>query len=188
MRYDAKNTRIYNGLRTAIVLMLVTACLFVSNGSAIVSESSATMQEYPMDDPTPYFYSPDELDNYTSEVDLERDYSNIEAFTEFAEYNAKVKEIYITIRDSNPAKGFYFLMVPFIEKKADDNWIRLNYQEPALGYQTWFLCAIQGNHDKPNETRTVFRSEYLRDKFTAGEYRMVVFVGNLKVYAPFRII
>jgi hypothetical protein len=140
-----------------------------------------------MTDPAPLFISPDEL-GASSETDLERDYSNIGVFTEFEEYGTDVEKIYITAMNNNPAKGFYFLMVPFIERKTDDGWARLNYQDMALGYQTQALCPALGNRDRPTSTLLAFDSVNLRDELIAGEYRMVVFVGDTKAYAPFKII
>jgi hypothetical protein len=187
MRCDAKNTRIYNGLRMAAVLMLVTACLFVSNGSAIAEKKKSTIMVFSLDDPAPFFSSPDQLIGLSSEADLELDYSNIEAFTEYESYNMSVEQIWVIIRNNNPGKAFYYLTAPFIERKTNDSWIRLNYQSPAIGAQQWF-CAVQSNSDKPIQSRLLFESVYLRDKLIPGEYRMVAFVGNLKTYAPFSIV
>jgi hypothetical protein len=116
----------------------------------------------------------------------ETDYSNIKAYTEQDKYALDVKSIRCIITNENVGKGFYFFPAPFIEKLLENKWVRLDYQPAELSnLVSWAYCAVEGNTTKPNSTMLTFVPQYLTDGITRGSYRLVIFVGDKTIYAPF---
>ena len=127
--------------------------------------------------------------DYGIGFEAEKDYSNIIAFTEFETYTSDFEMINIIIKNKNPGKGFYFYMIPFLEKMEDGEWIRLNYYTSILSNESNLaFCGIEGDKTSQFSTRTAILSDFLSDKPSTGDYRAVVFVGARIIYAPFKII
>lgn len=146
--------------------------------------------ESPPNDPEPYFSTDEDIPmSIMLGCENETDYSNITAVTEFSEYGRETEKIICTVTDYNVGKGFYIFLVPYIDVFQDGEWKRLNYRPQELYYENiWAYCCIEGNTTKPNSTNIVFVAEDLKDDFCAGDYRLVVFVGDRKTYAPFSVI
>ena len=120
---------------------------------------------------------------------IETDCTNIVAVTEFEQYSTDVERINCTVTNNNIGNGFYIYDIPFIERLQNDKWVRVDFWTDALMYENnWGFCYIKDNTTKPNSTRVVFLTEYLLEDFCPGEYRLVVFVGCGKVYAPFKVV
>lgn len=131
----------------------------------------------------------DGYEDFGIDVEIEEDYSNIIAFTEFESYTKEVKEINITIMNENVGKGFYFYMIPFIEKFENGQWVRMDYRPPTFQQeQQWAFCGVENNSTIKYSTMNIILTEYLNEPFEIGEYRVVNFVGKTVVYAPFQII
>lgn len=124
------------------------------------------------------------------DIDSEQDYSNIIAYTENENYFSDFEKIIITVENQNVGKGFYLYIVPAIERKTDNDWVRLNYNPEAylLGDDNWAFCGIDGQKEIKYSSCVFIWSENLKDKWNEGEYRAVIFVGKETIYAPFSII
>lgn len=123
----------------------------------------------------------------------EQDYSNIICYTENEQYHSDVEKIVVTIKNKNPGKGFYYYAIPYVEKKLDGEWVRLNYNEKAqkrfsTEREWWEFCGILDNDAISYSTNITLSSDDLEKKITSGEYHMVIFVGKEIKYAPFTII
>ena len=163
-----------------VVLLIVIAFLIVS--CSTTSENS-----------TPTNPDMSQFENgyhdYGIGFEAEKDYSNIIAFTEFEKYTTDFEMINIIIKNENPGKGFYFYMIPFLEKMDDGEWIRLNYDTSVLSDESnMAFCGIEGDKTSQFSTRTAIVSDFLIDKPSTGDYRAVVFVGARIIYAPSKII
>lgn len=168
--------------KIVILLFIIITVYYLTSCSGVSAHSSSDVV---LTDPA--FTEPD--DNLPGlGVEDENDYSNIAAYTEFTEYTKDVESIKCTIIDNNPGKGFYFFPIPFIEHLTADKWIRLRYEPIDLDYESrWAYCAIEGNTTKPNSTLVIFFPKYLVNELVMGKYRLVVFVSDQIVYAPFII-
>ena len=119
---------------------------------------------------------------------LETDYSNISAVIGKDVYTSADTFAYCDISDNNIGKAFYYYSQPYLEKLVNGKWVNvpLKQQEYALEYGEWYLCYIEGNTTKPNSSRVKLMFNQLAETITSGAYRMVVFVGDKRVYATFR--
>jgi|GEM_PF-5669406 len=118
----------------------------------------------------------------------ETDYSNISAVIGKEVYSSADTYAYCDISDNNIGKAFYYYSQPYLEKLVNGKWVNvpLKQQEYALEDGQWYLCYIEGNTAKPNSSGVKLLFNRLAEPITSGTYRMVVFVGNKKVYANFR--
>ncbi len=128
-------------------------------------------------------------DHYFIEnVENETDYSNIILYPEFQEYTEDAEEISFILVNNNIAKGFYFCPTPFIDKKQNNKWVRIEYNDPSINYENkWYYCAIKNNISVPNSTIITILSEFLDGGFSEGEYKVTVFVGDKKVFTTFKV-
>jgi len=175
---EVLGTRIGAILKLAIVLSLPFLIVACSSSSENVIPTNPDMSQFE-----------NGYHDYGIGFEAEKDYSNIIAFTEFETYTPDFELINITVKNENPGKGFYFYMIPFLEKMEDGEWIRLNYDTPLLSNESnWGFCGIEGDKTSQFSTRTAILSDFLIDKPSTGDYRAVVFVGATIIYAPFKII
>jgi len=122
------------------------------------------------------------------DVETEQDYSRIIAYTEFESYTTDFELINIIIKNENPGKGFYFYMMPYLEKMEEGEWIRLEYDVSKRTYESnWAFCGIEGDKTSQYSTRIAIATDYLRDEPTPGDYRVVLFVGARTLYVPIKI-
>ena len=125
-------------------------------------------------------------DNIISGVNIENDYTNFNVYTDKEIYSDQDEFIDCIVENNNVGKAFYFYTIPFVEKQENDDWINVVYKNSRLLYESnWALCYIENNTTIPNSTIVRLPVEYIKDKLVTGRYRLVVFVGNSKVYAPF---
>lgn len=166
-----------------IIALTLIAC-DGQNSQLSSSESAQTSRSYVKNtNPT---YQKDTNNIIIIGIENETDYSNIRASTEREKYNISEVSIRCTITNYNAGRGFYFYPFPFIEKLQEKKWVRLDYQPFGLNnLVSWAYCAIEGNKTKPNSTMLTFSPQYLLDSYTQGSYRLVIFVGDKIIYAPF---
>lgn len=119
----------------------------------------------------------------------DQDYSNIICYTDNESYPQDFEKIAITVKNQNVGKGFYLFSIPVIERKINDEWVRLNYmpEDYLRENNKWEFCGIEGEENIPYSTRVTIWADELKDDWTLGEYRAVIFVGKEVIYAPFTI-
>ena len=139
------------------------------------------------------------------QLDFEREYDNIEAWTEQSVYPVDFDKITCTVRNNNSGKAFYVWQRGFIEKAVDGEWIRLE-RLGEVHDMNWFLVGWTeqvfaeddpGYEPPPPDCAivTVPRtymssgevSSLYADSFTPGAYRIALYVGREIVYAPFEL-
>lgn len=174
----------------------LTACIFSvfvlsSCGSNEIDSSNTTLLA-PTEFPAQTNPNIDQFETgYDDFGDMvaEQDYGNIICFTDNESYPQDFEKIIITVQNQNEGKGFYIYRVPFIEKKINDEWERLNYSQETLLYgdDNWGFCGIEDRKDIKYSTELNIWYERLKDTWTVGDYRVVIFVGKEVIYAPFTI-
>ena len=138
-------------------------------------------------DPEPIKSEDQEIQNFL-DVEVDSSYDNIIVKMEKDSYSVDSEQIICTVQDNNVGKAFYFYEIPFIEKRIDDNWVRLYYNSNRLDIAQWMLCAEEGNTTEPNSSRYTVRLADIKPKVTPGEYRLVVFTAKKTLYAPFTLV
>lgn len=121
------------------------------------------------------------------DFEMEDAYDNLFAETELLTYPRDAEKIFYTIENRNTGKGFFYFSVPFIEYKDNGSWVRLAYYPPDYNEEggRWYVCGVEGNRDISYSCRGVFYPEYVLNEIEEGEYRLVLFVGDRKIYAEF---
>lgn len=122
------------------------------------------------------------------DIDPDLSHDNIVAITDKESYPLNIDKISCVIKNNNVGKGFYSYEVPFIEQYKDGTWKRLSYQPPNLQTSRWLFFGEEGNKTKSNEGNLYFFPKYVQNELTSGKYRLVIFVGNNIIYAPFKFI
>lgn len=125
--------------------------------------------------------------SYDFGFDMETDYSNITAETEYPSYQKNVERIQINIVNQNPGKAFYLYKKTYLQLWHENGWVTLKTKDE--GYTTfmdWGLVGIE-NYTGPFTTCNFFYPSRLTGAFEAGHYRCVVFVGETQIYAEFDV-
>lgn len=175
-------------LTFSILFCFLTGCKTETPNAPSPDESFSAGS--PPDEPEPYF-SPGEADRLPAFDDYENetDYSAIAAEAEFPEYSRDTETVKVTVTDQNAGKSFYVFHTPFLEVFRDGEWKRLNYRPPELSEEgSWLYCCVDPKSEKSSGIEFVFKKEFLKDDFDAGDYRLVIFVGDRKIYAPFTVV
>ena len=120
-------------------------------------------------------------------IELDSSYDNIIAKTEKETYSLNVDQITCIVQNNNVGKGFYLYEIPFLEQKTDGKWVRLYYNSDRLEVARWQFCGIEGNTTEPTATQYVVYLKDIKTEFVSGEYRLVVFTAQKKVYATFTL-
>lgn len=117
----------------------------------------------------------------------ESDYSNITAEILKETYTPEDDRASCDVTDNNPGKMFYIHQLTYLERLDGDTWVNIPYENKSVYMQEggWAVCWIEGNYDKPNKTRASVCFDMLSEPMRTGSYRLVVFVGDTKLYAPF---
>ena len=166
--------------RILFILFFVSViCLSSCNSNTSLIEGNS--------DPEPIKSEDQEIQNFL-DVEVDSSYDNIIVKMEKDSYSVDSEQIICTVQDNNVGKAFYFYEIPFIEKKIDDNWVRLYYNSNRLDIAQWMLCAEEGNTTEPNSSRYTVRLADIKPKVTPGEYRLVVFTAKKTLYAPFTLV
>ena len=120
---------------------------------------------------------------------LDTDYSAITVETEFPSYAKDTEEIRYTITNSHEGKGFYYFFIPYIEYYDSGSWTRLAYYPPEYYQENgrWCLCGIENSAEKNFSVSGRFCPEYISGEVKDGLYRLVIFVGDKKIYGPFEL-
>ena len=171
----------------------MTACIFVlsSCGSNEMDSSNTTLlapTEFPAQtDPNADQFETGYNDFFGMVAD--QDYSNIICYADNESYPQDFEKIAITVKNQNVGNGFYLFSIPVIERKINDEWVRLNYMpdDYLIENNKWEFCGIEGEKNIPYSTRVTIWADELKDDWTLGEYRAVIFVGKEAIYAPFTI-
>lgn len=119
------------------------------------------------------------------DIESETDYSNITAATEQPTYDKTVDEIKVNIQNNTVGKGFYVHSNCYVEKKEGEKWIEVHHEYRTVA--EWMFAGVEGNTDEPNRTVLMVRTEYLEDKLEPGDYRVVVYLKDRAIFAPFTI-
>lgn len=140
---------------------------------------------------TPFILTPPDSP-YGLEENTGHDYSQITAEAEQVEYPADTEKINIKITDNTPGEGFYLYAYPGLEKKIDGQWepVAMSGQtlQDAL-YDDGFLWGFVMRPDSEYVwTVSSIKRDYLYEPWTAGDYRAVIFLGDRKIYAEFKIV
>jgi hypothetical protein len=159
-------------------LFVVSSC----GEEEIIGNENPTLEE---------FYDP--LQNYGLQFDMETEYDNFIAYTEYEEYSPDTERIACAIYNNNPGKGFYIYKSVFVEKNIDGEWVRYFCDEWYYEKGVWSVC---GTENAPDECFCVTR--YLRlsrvsPALDEGTYRIVVFLPTAdknvqEIYAEFKIV
>ena len=170
-----------------IILFIIVSCMILtscnSNSEQTTQETIATYE---------HVYETRKIstnDNYFSDLDfeMETDYSNIVIMTEFDTYDKDVEQIQVTIQNNNPGKAFLFFSGVFLEKKVDDEWVKLNYKYIVKNEMYWALCEVENSPDLQFATRLSINCNDLASELTPGTYRAVGIAGETIVYDEFEI-
>ena len=106
-----KTTTINHKLKKLFCFLLAVSLLFVVSSCGeeeIIGNENPTLEE---------FYDP--LQNYGLQFDMETEYDNFIAYTEYEEYSPDTERIACAIYNNNPGKGFYIYKSVFVEKNID---------------------------------------------------------------------
>lgn len=183
-------------LKEIIVLIVLTIGMTSCSNSNVSQDNSSNLN-YDTDFPAQTNPNTDQFEtgyeDFGIGVTPEQDYSNIICYTENEQYHSDVDKIVVTIKNQNSGKGFYYYAIPYVEKKLNGEWLRLNYNEKAqerfsMERDWWEFCGIPDNNTIPFSTNITLSSDDLEEKFTSGEYQMVIYVGKEIKYAPFAIV
>lgn len=122
------------------------------------------------------------------EFEMESDYGNIISKTELPIYSKDTEKIIYTITNNNVGKGFYYFSIPCIEYYDNNKWIRLTYYPPDYTQEAerWNICGIEGNNEIQYSCNGAFFPQSVSEGIGDGLYRLVIFVGDKKVYAEFK--
>jgi len=122
------------------------------------------------------------------DFEMETNYDNISVQTEFSTYPKDVEKIVYTITNHNIGKGFYYFSTPYIEYYAQDKWVRLAYYPPDYTEESnvWTICGIEGNREIEYSCNGIFYPQSVSAGIKEGQYRLVIFVGDTKVFSEFK--
>jgi hypothetical protein len=136
----------------------------------------------------PKFLTPEDRIEYG--VIEETDYTKIIAYTEFEEYDSDIEEIKFFVKDTNKNRAFYLDgNINQFECLINGEWV----QQPFAGTEIMVYDLISTEaHIGPIVDGCViaqkkFNVSKLYNKLETGEYRIIAFVGDETVYAPFTI-
>ncbi len=189
--------------RTKMIMSLAFGLMILCSASCrtIVNEDKASYRTFSSEDNVIAANFPAQTDPDTSRFDNgygalgmdavpEHDYSNITAFAENEEYPLDFEKINITIKNGNAGKAFWFYTIPVVEYCDNGEWKRLNYCPEGYNNieEVWALCLIEGDPGRQFSTGMTIFENMLDGEWKSGEYRAVIFVGQEKIYAPFRLI
>ncbi len=187
--------------RTKMIMSLAFGLMILCSASCrtIVKEDKASYRTFSSEDNVIAANFPAQTDPDTSRFDngyddlnidavTEHDYSNIVAFAEKEEYPVDFENIKITVQNRNAGKAFYIFTIPVVEYNDNGEWKRLNYSPDSYKIEeVWALCHIKGAPERQFSTVITIFEDMLDGEWKSGEYRAVVFVGQEKMYVPFRL-
>ncbi len=181
------------------LIFLIICCILLSscdNKSSSSLETSSSINDvviFEQTNPTTEMFETG-YNDFLVDNEPEQDYSNIVCYTDFTEYPSTTEKIIITITNKNIGKGFYYNFIPYIEKKYNNEWIRLKYKSDI--YNNWMMtesnwwgyCCVEGDESIPYSCNITVKTNEFENQMEEGEYRAVVFVGKEVIYAYFNII
>lgn len=190
--------RIFTGMPAVLsvltALTMLTGCESIS-GDRNEQTSAQTADPYAPRGDYPAFTDPvrgQDMRNMNDIAPEDEDYGNIVCWANLESYPKDTKSIHVTIENKNPGKGFYFYMLPNLERLEDGEWVRLNYYASdyrggALPESKWSYCADTESPGSNFLAGVTIYTDYIMDDFTAGDYRAVVYAGDKILYAPFTV-
>jgi len=136
-----------------------------------------------------YYREPEPIGDlsYTwdTSLDMETSYDNITAWCEHEEYPPDVERVTYFIQNNNPGKSFWIHPDSIVERKTWYGWKRI--QNLSNTESSWGLASVKNEDDCYKLTRYFFPKQYVK-KLKAGDYRIIVFVGNNRLYTNFKIV
>lgn len=163
-----------------VFLMIFVHSIFLFGCSSGTSDISGNP------DPEPIKAEEQNIHEFLN-IELDLSYDSIIAKTEKDTYPLNVDQITCTVQNNNVGKGFYLYEIPFVEQRIDGKWVRLYYNSDRLEVAQWQFCGIEGNTTEPNSSQYVVKLKDINATLIPGEYRLVVFTAQKKVYATFTL-
>lgn len=122
------------------------------------------------------------------EVDVEYDYSNITARTEYNEYvYSDDLVIQYNVKNNNPNAGFWVYYYPQLEFYNGSEWVLLPFYNRVIVMGYMYCYGNKGTTGCVDIPFNLALSD-VAYTFKEGEYRIVAFTPERPVYANFRLV
>ena len=144
----------------------------------VAYESSKGIEKKPTEPEPNFLY-------FFPEAKYEDNYNNITAKCTKKTYSNIDDRIECTVTNNNPGKAFTIFELPYVEKYNGKSWENVPFNDDVYLSAQWGLCYIEGDFNRKYSTNKCVPIRYFKKSLTAGKYRMVIFVGDTKVYAEF---
>lgn len=122
----------------------------------------------------------------------ESEYDMFTAEAEFETYQKDTEEIKISYTNNHIGYGHYEFACPGLEKKVDGEWASVPFS--MNGYSSlymnredmWYYVCSSDLTEKFTNTLTI-KKTYLYEPWDAGQYRAVIYLAGVTLYAEFEI-
>lgn len=123
---------------------------------------------------------------------FETEYDMVQVTIESDVYPLNFEDIYCTVTNYIPGNVFYVWKAPFVDYYDGEKWIELlrTFASDLDGEGesfSWEACGLE-EEDRPYSITLRLSSLHINSDLRSGLYRVVVYVGDRKVYAPFTLV
>lgn len=119
------------------------------------------------------------------DIEPETSYDNLVAYTEKSVYSQDENHIVCYVKNNNKGKGFYFYNTPYVEKKINDEWVRLYYDSSTKIFSRYGFCGKENDKESNFTASLHLYTEFVTPKMDEGTYRIVIFTPKNVLYAKF---
>lgn len=170
-----------------ITITFILCLLFLLSLSACNKQSTATPNandEYEFYDPVFFKEAMIGLSESVG-IELDENYNNVVASVENDPITT-TSIIKCRVCNQNVGKGFTVYTNMAIEKKVGGNkWIRQKYK--PSGYPDWRVVGLKDNKETNYETILTMDLNDVQSELTAGDYRLVIFLGEKNLYVEVKL-
>jgi len=141
------------------------------------------------------FADPEFSARYRENVNFEKKYNKIEAYTEYKVYPADFDEISYTVKNNNFGKVFFVWEGLYIEHREGKKWERFDWPIPMDDIDDTTVGWVPVGLDASKEdyfsiTLTLYYEDipdWIASDIGPGDYRLALYTGDEIVYAEFSI-
>lgn len=119
-------------------------------------------------------------------IELDENYNNVVASIENDNIIAS-SVIKCHVCNQNVGKGFTVYTKMAIEKKVGGSiWVRQKYK--PSGYPDWRVIGLKDTKETNYNTILTMDLNDVQSELTAGDYRLVIYLGERNIYVQFKLV